>query len=109
MVWKQSGTTHDRLYWLAVPKDEPIRPERKRSPRRRADDRNQSVEKFDDLLIRLDERMVDLDKAVRVVYRGRVLFDGRSRGTIATLVHTLDQRGDPQLMFDAEVEVKLPK
>ena len=24
VVWKQSGVTHDRLYWLAVPKDAPV-------------------------------------------------------------------------------------
>jgi hypothetical protein len=60
------------------------------------------------LLIRLDARMVDLDQPVRIVYRDRVLFDSRAPRTIAALVHTLDQRGDPQLMFDAEVEVKLP-
>ena len=68
-----------------------------------------SAEKVDNLLIRLDDRMVNLDQAVRVVYRNRVLFNRRAPRTIATLIHTLDKRGDPQLMFDAEVDVELPK
>lgn len=51
--------------------------------------------------------MIDLDQPVRVVYRDRVLFDGRAPRTIGTLIHTLDQRGDPELIFAAEVEVKL--
>jgi hypothetical protein len=52
--------------------------------------------------------MVDLDRPVRIVYQGKTLFEGRVPRTIATLMRTLENRGDPQLMFDAEVEVKLP-
>lgn len=63
---------------------------------------------MDDLLIRLDDRMVNLNQPVRVVYRDRVLFDRHTPRTIATLIHTLSQRGDPQLLFDAEVDVKVP-
>jgi len=109
IVWKQSPVTHDRLYWLAVPKNDPSLAGAEAVVQRAGQTIEiKSVAKIDDLLIRLDERMVDLDQPVRVLYQDRVLFDGRVPRTIATLVHTLDQRGDPQLMFDAEVKVQLP-
>jgi hypothetical protein len=110
VVWKQSPVTHDRLYWLAVPENNPSLA----GAEVVVEHSGQTVEiksfsKIDELLVRLDERMVDLDKPVRVLFKDRVLFEGRVPRTIAALVRTLDQRGDPQLMFDAEVKVKLPK
>jgi len=109
VVWKQSTVTHDRLYWLAVPKNDPSLAGAEVVAQRAGQTIEiKSAEKVSQLLIRLDERMVDLDKPVRIVYHDQVLFDRRTPRTIATMIHTLDQRGDPQLMFDAEVEVKLP-
>jgi hypothetical protein len=60
------------------------------------------------LLIRLDDRMVDLDRPVRVEYRGEALFEGIAPQTIGTMLRTLIGRGDPSLVFDAEVDVTLP-
>jgi hypothetical protein len=67
-----------------------------------------SAKKIDRLLVWLDDRMVDLDRPVRIACQGKNLFEGSVPRTVATLMHTLDHRGDPQLMFDAEIEVKLP-
>jgi predicted peptidase len=109
VVWKQSSVTHDRLYWLAIPKNDPSLAGAEAVVERAGQTITiKSVGRVDDLLIRLDDRMVNLDQPVRVVYRDRVLFDRHTPRTIATLIHTLSQRGDPQLMFDAEVDVKVP-
>jgi hypothetical protein len=108
IVWKQSSTTHDRFYWLAMPKNDPSLAGALAIVDRAGQTITiKSVEKIDDLLIRLDDRMLDLDQPVRILYRDRVLHDGRVPRTIAALIRTLDQRGDPLLMFGAEVEVKL--
>ena len=110
VVWKQSSTTHDRLYWLALPKGaSAVAGSEVIAERDGQTITIESAEKVDRLLVRLDDRMADLDRPVRIVYQGRTLFEGRVPRTVATLMHTLDHRGDPQLMFDAEVEVKLPK
>jgi hypothetical protein len=109
VVWKQSSRTHDRLYWLAEPKDSPPKAGSLVVAERNGQTIEiKSAEGVDRLLIRLDDRMVDLDQPVRVLYHDRALFEGRPSRTIATLMHTLYGRGDPQLMFDAEVEVALP-
>jgi hypothetical protein len=108
VVWKQAGTTHDRFYWLAVPAGEA-------KPGALVDAvvTGQVVdiltaEKVAKLLIRLDDRLLDLDKPVKVTYHGKVLHEGVVPRTVATQIKTLAGRGDAKLVFDAEVAVDVP-
>ena len=52
--------------------------------------------------------MLDLDRPVEVRHAGKVLFAGEVSRTIGVMARTLAGRGDPGLVFDAEVEVVLP-
>ncbi len=109
VVWKQGSVTHDRLYWLALPRNvQPVTGAEVTAERDGQTITIKSTESAERLLIRLDDRMLDLDRPVRIVCQARTLFEDRVPRTIAALLHTLEQRGDPQLMFSAEVEVKLP-
>jgi hypothetical protein len=109
VVWKQTGTPHDRSYWLAVPKSEAKGDSLVIVKRDGQTIDITSAEKIGKLMIRLDDRMADLDKPVKVSYAGKELFSGTATRTIATMLRTLDGRGDPKLMFDAEVSVELAK
>ena len=60
------------------------------------------------VLVRLDDRMMDLDKPVTVTHNGKALYTGTPARTIGGLIRTLVGRGDPKLMFDAEVAVEVP-
>ena len=108
VVWKQSnGTTHDRSYWLAVPAGTA-----KGGALVIADRKGQAVdvvkaEQVGKLTVRFDDRMQDLDKPVAVTSKGKNLFNGDVTRTAAVLLKTLADRGDPKLMFDAEVSVDL--
>jgi predicted peptidase len=107
VVWKQSGTPHTRFYWLAVPPEDA-----KGDSLVVADRKGQSIEvstaeKINTLLVRLDDRMLDLDKPVTVKVAGKEIFKGDASRTIGTLIRTLDGRGDPKLVFDAEVTVPI--
>lgn len=109
VVWKQSSVVHDRFYWLALPHADPPQPGAEVVAVRSGQSVEiKTAEKVTALSIRLDDRMADLDRPIRVVYHGATLFDGPAHRTIATLLHTLDKRGDPDLMFDAEVTVRWP-
>lgn len=106
VVWKQTGTPHDRSYWLAVPDAE-----KKGDSLIIANRAGQkidlvTVEKVGKVLVRLDDRMADLDKPVQVTQGGKELYSGTPARTIGTLLRTLAGRGDPKLMFDAEVSVE---
>jgi hypothetical protein len=108
VVWKQTGPPHERSYWLAVPKDEVTGDSLVVIHRNGQKIDITSVEKIGKLLIRLDDRMADLDKPVTVTHAGKELFAGRPARTIAVLAKTIVGRGDPRLIFDAEVSVELP-
>ncbi|QJW92651.1 alpha/beta hydrolase family protein [Frigoriglobus tundricola] len=105
VLWKQTGTPHDRFYWLAVPSKEAKTDSLVVATRAGQTIEITGAEKITKLLIRLDDRMADLDKPIEVKQAGKVLFAGPAPRTVATLVKTLTGRGDPGLVFDAEVEV----
>lgn len=108
IVWKQVGAAHDRFYWLAVPTDEAKGGTLVVATREGQKIDLASVEGINQLTIRLDDRMADLDKPVSVTHAGKELLSVTPKRTIATLVNTLEGRGDPKLMFSAEVAVKVP-
>ena len=108
VVWKQASTTHDRFYWLAVPPGEAKSGTLVDVKRDKQTIEIVSIEKVSKLFIRLDERMVDLEKPVKVTHQGKVLFEGVAPRTAGTLLKSLTGRGDPKLMFDAEIAVEIP-
>ncbi len=109
VVWKQTGTPHDRSYWLAVPTKDAKADSLVIATRSGQTVDITSAEKVTKLLVRFDDRTADLDKPVEVKHAGKTLFAGPVPRTVGTLVKTLAGRGDPGLTFDAEVEVTLPE
>ncbi len=108
VVWKQSGAVHDRSYWLAVPPKDAKGDSLVIASRSGQTIDITTAEKVSKLLIRFVDRVADLDKPVVVKHAGKTLFEGAAPRTVATLLKTLAGRGDPGLLFDAEVEVELP-
>jgi hypothetical protein len=106
IVWVQSSRTHARSYWLAV--DEPVRGARLVVEREGQTVRIVEASGVDQLRIRLDDTMLDLDQPVRVVREDEVLFEGLVSRTREVLERTLAERGDPRGMWPAEVVVELP-
>jgi hypothetical protein len=51
--------------------------------------------------------MLNLDLAVRIERDGQELFAGSLERTIAVIARTLDERGDPALIYWTETEVAL--
>lgn len=108
IVWKQIGAVHDRFYWLAVPASEAKGDSLVIAQRDGQNIKVISAEKIAKLLIRLDDRMADLDKPITVTHSGKQLFAVKPERTIAVMARTLNGRGDPKLVFDAELAVELP-
>lgn len=108
VVWKQTGVPHYRSYWLAIPimdmpNDSLIIAEYK----------GQTVEisraeKIKTVLVRFSDKMMDLDKTITITHQGQKVFEGKVNRLIKTQIQTLQGRGDPLLVFDAEVSVTIP-
>ena len=58
--------------------------------------------------IRLNDDMLDLDSPVRVDFKGEMLWDAALSRTVAVLGRCIQERGDPELVYSAEVTVALP-
>ena len=56
------------------------------------------------LEVLLDDRLVDLEREVKVLLSGKVVYQGRPLLTLANLVKT-SATGDPELIFAASVEL----
>jgi hypothetical protein len=106
LVWKQDDVTHRRFYWLAVDADQ-----EKKGTEIVAKYSGQQVElqsaDVTKVRVRLDDRILDLDKPVTISANGEQAFQGIVPRTIATIAQTLSERGDPAGKFCGEVAVTL--
>lgn len=102
IVWKQDDVTHRRFYWLAV--SEPQAGTLVIAERDGATIDLQT-DKPEEISIRLNDEMLNLDKPVRITSGGRVLYEGLVPRSIATLSRTLSERGDPTMVFSGEVQL----
>lgn len=107
VVWRMTGE-QDRSYWLAVPKGDFISGAVVVARRKGQTIEIEKAEKVKRLTIRLDDRFLDLDRPVRIVFGEKVLHEGPVPRTLGTLARSLTGRGDPHLMFDAEITLALP-
>jgi hypothetical protein len=107
VVWRQVNVTQSRFYWLAVAEaDEQMGTTVTASY---ADNTVtlSEVTALSRLTVRATDAMLSLDMPVRIERDGEELFAGMLERTIAVIAQTLDERGDPALVFCAEVAVEL--
>jgi hypothetical protein len=109
VVWHQSTVAHDRLYWLAVPKDQAMPGQLVVASRAGQEVRIEKAEGLTTLTLLLSDAMLDLDKPVTVSMNGKDLFSGIVPRTVRSLQSTLAERGDPFLTFESSVAVTVGK
>ncbi len=107
VVWYQDDVTHDRFYWLAVESGHARKGSTVIASVEGQEVRIEKAEGVEKLLIRLDDRMLDLDRPVKITAKGKTLFEGQVPRTIAVLEKTLGGAGDRKLAFVAEVAVAI--
>jgi dienelactone hydrolase len=105
IVWVQDDVTHDRFYWLRIPD----------AAAAKAGDRIDAVVAGQTItltgtvpagtIVRLSDRLVDLDKPVRVVVNGRKAFAGKVPRTATAIVTSLEERLDPASVATALVRL----
>lgn len=109
VVWYQSGVTHDRFYWLAVDENN-----RKGGTHVVAvrDGQNVVIEKadgVDSIRVRFNDQMIDFEQPVVVTFQGKEVFRGDVQRSMEVLAKTMVDRGDPESIYSAEIDVDLTK
>jgi len=105
VVWHQSGRTHDRFYWLAVPGGVA-----KRGQTVRAEVTGQNIavttEGLNELTLRLSDALLDLDDPVVVTVNGIEKFNGKVERKARAIQDSLNERADPSSVALGLVELK---
>ena len=107
VVWCQGDVAKTAFYWLGVPAGEAAK-----GKTVTAQVSGNTVEilscDYSSLTVYLNDQLVDLDKSVRIVFQGNVLYEGKLTRSPASMRETLAERGDVAYIFPASVDVKLP-
>jgi RNase P protein component len=105
VVWKQDDVLHQNFYWLAVP-DGVARTSGEIVATCRANELLIESSYTDTLLVRLNDRMMDLDKPVLVRYKGKEIFRNKVKRNLETIYNTTRERVDPDLIFSVELKIE---
>lgn len=108
IVWRQELVTREHFYWLSAPADEV---EQGKSVIASVEGNVINIEHCDyfSLTIYLNDRLVNLDEKVTVVYQGKTVAKKRLFRTIGTMHETLGKRNDRSFAFPAVMHVELRK
>ncbi len=107
IVWKQDDVTHNRFYWLAV--NNKNRQGRTTTIVER-DGQHFNIERCDlqELTIRLNDNLCDLNKRITVSYQGHQIFKGKVSRSSELIQRTTLERGDYTSIFSAEINLAIP-
>lgn len=106
IVWNQSGRLHDRFYWLALP------PGTAQAGKLITASVTGNVITLEAswpsrIILRLNDRLLDLDQQVKVVANGKIVFQGKVARQANAILESLRQRADPHSAATATLDVKL--
>lgn len=106
IVWRQEEVMRPFMYWLGVDL-ETARPGMTVVAELSGNEIKIEACDYPKLRIYLNDRMVDMDKPVKVTYKGKVLFEKKLARTAKCMARTLCERGDSELVFSGYVEVEI--
>lgn len=106
LVWHQDDVRRADHFWISVDEaqvkedDEIIV---------QVDGQTIRIEKCDprEVTLHLDDRLLDLDLPVKVVYDSRVVWEGEPTRTIGNIAAQIDRRQDPYLAYSAAVPLEI--
>lgn len=106
IVWQQEEVLRPSFYWITAPQSELAR---YKQVRLHVEGNTIYIDRCDytSVTLSLNDELVDLDKVVKVSYKGRTLFSGKLPRTRRNLLRSLTQREDTSYAFPATVTVKL--
>ena len=106
VVWVQGDEMKSAFYWLGVPSSQAAKG-KKIEARTEGNTVEILSSDYTAATVYLNDRMMDLDKPVRIVYGDKVLFDGKVTRSPAVMRQTLRERGDLSYVFPVRVDVNL--
>lgn len=105
VVWVQDDVAHDRFYWLQLADGSLARAGQRIVATLVGQEIAIAGEVPSGLTLRLSDRLVDLDRPIRVTVNGRLAFHGRVTRTADAIEQSLRARDDPASAATARLRV----
>ena len=106
IIWQQSKGINSRFYWLQIPENNLSKGQRVEAEVEGNIIRIKT-ENVSQLIIRLSDHLVDLDKQIKISANGQDKFNGKISRSAREIIKSLDQRADPRSVATAVVPLKL--
>ncbi|AQT67045.1 esterase, PHB depolymerase family [Anaerohalosphaera lusitana] len=106
IVWKQDDVNRPRFYWLAVNHDSMQKGDEVRATLT-GQKINIKTADVDQLTVRLNDCMLNLDKPVAITANGKTVYTGKPKRSIETIAKTLYEYGDPTATYSSEITVEI--
>ena len=105
VVWKQDDVSHDRFYWLGLPKQSKQKQTEITASLKGQEIRIEATKEADTLLIYLNDTMLSLDMPVTLYYKGEKIFEGKVERNSSDIWQSIRKRGDRKLIFSAHITI----
>ena len=106
IVWRQEEVLRPAFYWVSAPEDE-LGHEKTLIVERKGNNIYIDTCDYSKCTLYLNDEMFDLDKPIKVYYKGKRILKKKMERRIETLRKTINERGDYRYMFPVELEVKI--
>lgn len=108
IVWGQEEVLRPSFYWVTAPTKEMTRG---KMVRLQTEGNSIAISQcnYSTLTLWLNDNIVDLDKKVKVTYKGKTIFNALVPRTTENLKSSLYDRGDLSYSFPAKIELKIKK
>lgn len=106
VVWRQELVTREHFYWLSAPKNQL---HHGLTIIANIEGNTINIERCDysNLTIHLNDSMVDLDKKVTILYKGKKIAKKKPKRNISNLYNSIEARKDKRYIFPYSIKVDL--
>lgn len=106
IVWRQEEVLQEHFYWISVPQEEMAHGKTVVIER---EGNSINIQKCDysKLTIHLNDQMLDLDKKVTILYKGKKIKSQKAQRNIGNLYNNTHIRNDLRYHFPAQINITL--
>ena len=108
IAWRQGGVTRSNFYWLAAAEGKQQKGSTIAIKRKENRFEIESFDKLESIRIRMNSTMVDFSKPVEISVGDKVM-SVKAEQTAGLIYQTIEDRGDPGLIFSSEIVFELPE
>lgn len=110
IVWRQDNRYHEQFYWLWNHNFQPRAGKTIVAEYNKKDNKVNVIETYTNTIqVLLNDKMLDLDKPVSFSFKGKLIYKGKIKRSIANIVNSLKAKGDVNYIFPSKVYIDVEK